>query len=184
MTIFIRRVQGLVARCCLFACLLSSLASAQFVKGIRSEPFSLPSKRFQAIPFETNEEHLNDTSLHDPSISPTRFTASVDGAYLIFGTVVYEKQAGGYIRNVCVIKNGDVVTGVLSCNGLTSPNDCFAYEGCSVSVAPTLNFLYAKDFVEFWGYQDSGKPVDIRYGPVSTSTFGAMIQLSGSPAAK
>src|SRR5664279_1233630 len=134
----IRRIQGLATGCCLLACLLPSQAHAQFVKGIRSEPFSLPSKRFQPIPFETNEDHLSDTSLHDPSMSRTRFTAAVDGAYLIFGTVVYEKQAGGYIRNVCIIKNADIVTGVVACNGLTSPNDCFAYEGCSVSVAPTL----------------------------------------------
>ena len=163
--------------------LLSSPARAQFVKGIRSEPFSLPSKRFQPIPFETNEDHLGDTSLHDPNMSHTRLTAAVDGAYLIFGTVVYEKQAGGYIRNVCIIKNADIVTGVVACNGLTSPNDCFAYEGCSVSVAPTLKYLFAKDFVEFWGYQDSGKAVDIRYGPVATSSFGAMVQVSSAPAA-
>jgi hypothetical protein len=170
-----------LARFGLVPCLLSSLASAQFVKGIRSEPFSLPSKSFRAIPFETNEEHLSDTSLHDPKISRTRFTATVDGAYLLFGTVVFEKQAGGYIRNLCIIKNADVVTGVLGCNALTSPNDCFAYEGCAVSVAPTLTFLYAKDFVEFWGYQDSGKAVEIRYGPIANSSFGVMVRVSASP---
>jgi hypothetical protein len=119
--------------------------------------------------------------MHDPKASRTRFTAPVDGAYLLFGTVVFEKQAGGYIRNVCIIKNADEVTGVLACNALTSPNDCFAYEGCSVSVAPTLTFLYAKDFIEFWGYQDSGKLVAIRYGSVSASSFGVMVRVSASP---
>ena len=173
---------GRAANWGLVPCLLSSLASAQYVKGIRSVPFSLPSHSFRAIPFETNEEHLDDTSLHDPKTSPTRFTAPVDGAYLLFGTVVYEKQAGGYIRNVCIIKNGDVVTGVLACNGLTSPNDCFAYEGCAASVAPTLTFLFAKDVVEFWGYQDSGKAVEIRHGSVANSSFGAMMRMSTSPA--
>jgi hypothetical protein len=170
------RVQGLVTSLGLALCLLASPAHAQCVKGIRNEVFSLPSSSFQPIPFEANEEHLNDTSLHDPQTSRTRFTAPVDGAYLLFATAVFEKQAGGYIRNLCIIKNADVVKGVLACNSLTSPNDCFAYEGCAVSVAPTLTYLFANDFVEYWAYQDTGKPVEIRYGTVGYSSFGVMIR--------
>ena len=167
----------------LFLLLFAPLCEGQFVKAVRTEPFSLSTKDFRPIPFESNETRMNDVSLHDPRTSLTRFTAASDGAFLVFGTIIYEKQAGGYIRNLCLIKNSDEVTGVLGCNALTSPNDCFAYEGCSVAVAPTMVFLSAGEYVEFYGYQDTGKPVAIRYGPVAASSYAVMIRLSaGAPA--
>ncbi|MFI5180903.1 MAG: hypothetical protein ACHQPI_05895 [Thermoanaerobaculia bacterium] len=150
------------------------------MKGVRTEYFLLPSAHFEAVPFEANEFDIPEdgVSIHDPAVSLTRFTAPSDGVYLLWGALVFEKQAGGYIRNVCLIKNGDVVTGVLACNALTSPNNCFSYEGCSVPIQG-FTFLKASEYVEFWAYQDTGQPVEIRSGPVGAGSYGMMIYVSG-----
>ncbi len=160
-------------------CVSSSPAPGQCVKGVRTQSFLLPSGHFEAVPFETNEFDIpeNGVSIHNTDVSLTRFTAPSDGVYLLWGALVFEKQAGGYIRNVCLIKNSDVVTGVLACNALTSPNNCFAYEGCSVPVQG-FTFLKAGDYMEFWAYQDTGQPVEIRFGSVGAGSYGMMIHVA------
>lgn len=103
-----------------------------------------PTGGYVTIPFDTN---VFDTSgFHSTTVNPTRFTAPGHGKYIVAAGVRFAGSATGSYRAIQIAKNQ---VSMASC--WTAPTSA----PLSITASDIID-MSAGDYIELYGYQDSG----------------------------
>jgi hypothetical protein len=116
----------------------------------RAATQSIPNNAYTAVSFDT--EIRDDGSIWS-SGSPTRFTAPVDGWYVIAGSVSWSARTG-YSRRLIILLDGSSWIGK---SGVPAPSD---YNDPAQSVA-VVYYMTAGQYVEFAVLQNSGSSLNL-----------------------
>lgn len=135
------------------------LTNVPLFSGFATTQFTTTTSVAVAIPFagtviDTDNGHSNVTN-------NTRYTAQVSGWYMASGVISWLAGAGN--RQVYLAKNGGVIPG----SGVTVINNGFLD---TVPTGTVLVQLNATDYVEVWGFQDSGGPLNT-YTPANQGCY-------------
>lgn len=126
-------------------------------RGEHTTAISLPNATYTVIPLQSETYDVvqaGDTGMHDLVTNNSRIYCRTPGKYRISGQLVFAANATG-TRIAAVRRNaGGVVT---SGNPLLSTNQNAVSSGTTaVPLPPDVFTLVAGDYVELFGYQDSG----------------------------
>jgi hypothetical protein len=126
---------------------------------------SLPNGTFTKIQF--NVETFDTNSNYDPTTN-YRFTPTVAGYYQINGNVAFVGAASGYVQ-VGIYKNGGIFI-----QGSMGPHNTSI--GGQANASAVIFFNGSTDYVEFYGWQNSGGALALNPGTGQNTFSGALVK--------
>lgn len=126
---------------------LSFLLAKPIFQGRQTSAQTLTTGTFTAITFDA--EDVDSANGHSTSSNTSRYTAQYAGWYFQSGGMTYAANATGRRINRTLVNGSSVISGSLS--GIAGNASLIGY-----ALRGTKIFLNVNDYVETFGFQDSG----------------------------